>query len=203
MRALRRVLLLSLLLLCVSLGSAAAEPVLRIAVLPVLDETGGWLDRDGAEALQKQLYEEARIPLNDCLQIAAYVPPEEGVPVLRRLEAEQRQATGKKRTDDRLLAPQLAEALQADLVFYLRVKTYYQRRYYSFREGPQVESVVHLRLAGFDRRAGRLIHESATRHEHGDYSPSLDVDVLAQDALYSLLQQAKIKNAIFPLTDKL
>jgi len=196
----KRVLVLSLLVLMTASVAAAAE--LQIAVLPVLDETGGWLDQERAAGLQRLLYEETRIPLNDCLQIASYETGEKLLPVLERLEAEQRAQTGKKRIDDKLLAPKLAEALNADLVVYLRVKSYYQRLYHSFEHGMQIETLVDLRLNGYDRRAGRLIHENVTRHVRDDYSLNNTAAAQAEDALYYLLGRAQLKSAIFPLAEK-
>ena len=71
-------IVLMLLLLSLAGTVLAAERVpLRVAVLPVLDQTGGWLDRDGAAMLSARLQQEFYVPLNDTLQAIVYVPQTE------------------------------------------------------------------------------------------------------------------------------
>ena len=198
MKLLRRVLFLSLLCLLMASPALAAEP-LRIALLPVQDETGA-LDRDDIALLTGRLQQEIHIPLNGTLGIAVYQDPAAAQEALYKVLDAQPLPPGKKRRkpDHKAAVQELAKSIDADLVIYLRVCAYHQWLRHSIEEGIIIEAVVDMRLEAYDARQGRLVHDTATRYVHEPYSVNNSLQALSADALDELLERAKLRQAIYP-----
>ena len=165
-----------------------AERPLRVALLPLIDRTGGWLNRRTADELTERLEEESRLPLNDVMQWVAYVPEGEGEAALD----EMLRAAGKKAKLETIL-PELAERLGADLVVCLEVRSCYERRYFRWNGEMGIETVAALTLYGYDARKRRKICEPVSRVAHDDYHPSREADVLLLEALDEALRRAALR----------
>ena len=70
------------------------ERPLRVALLPLIDRTSGWLSRRMADELTERLEAELRLPLNDVMQWVVYVPEDEG----EAARDEMLRAAGKRRS---------------------------------------------------------------------------------------------------------
>lgn len=164
------------------------ERPLRVALLPLIDRTGGWLSRRMADELTERLEAELRLPLNDVMQWVVYVPEDEG----ETARDEMLRAAGKKAKLETIL-PELAENLEADLVVCLEISSCYERRFFRWNGEMGIETVAALTLYGYDARKGREICEPAARFAYDDYHPSREADVLLLEALDEALRRAAFR----------
>ena len=194
-------IVLMLLLLSLAGTVLAAERVpLRVAVLPVLDQTGGWLDRDGAAMLSARLQQEFYVPLNDTLQAVVYVPQTEVLAAYNSLVLDAR-TQGKKLTLEDTLT-QLALKLPADLVLNLAVDSWYERTYINWEGDSCTEASASLTLYGWNQRTQQPIRENASRWVNDDTSAVGGVDQQGSEALDELLGKLQLRKLIFPLQGK-
>lgn len=195
MRSIRFFLLTGLLLLLFSSTVLAAEAVrgpLRIAVLPVQDQSG-WLERSAAEQLQDRLEREVHVPLNGALQAVVYVPEFESQTALESLQQE----PGKARLQDRMKL--LADKLSADLVVCLVVTDAYERYYTNWEGDLCIHGYAGQKLIGYDRRNDRVLNEGDSRWVNDTYSSSGSTADLLLQGLDDILQRLKLRRAIYPL----
>ena len=187
------------LLLCLTAGTAlAAERVpLRVAILPVMDQTGGWLDRDSAVVLSARLRQEFHVPLNGLLQAVEYVPSEDITAAYRQLEQTAR-LQGKKLTPAETTR-QLAAALPADLVLELAVDSWYEHTYLNGDGDSCVDVCVGLTLYGWNQRAKTPVRESAGRCVSDDCAVVGGAERQGSDALEEILQKTQFRKLVFPL----
>ena len=194
-------IVLMLLLLSLAGTVLAAERVpLRVAVLPVLDQTGGWLGRDGAALLSARLQQEFYVPLNDTLQAVVYVPQTEVLAAYNSLVLDAR-TQGKKLTLEDTLT-QLALKLPADLVLNLAVDSWYERTYINWEGDSCTEASASLTLYGWNQRTQQLIRKNASRWVNDDTSAVGGVDQQGSEALDELLGKLQLRKLIFPLQGK-
>ncbi|MBQ9634160.1 MAG: hypothetical protein IJR37_03990, partial [Schwartzia sp.] len=97
----------------------------RIAVIPLIDRTGGWLSRSGAARLMDRMDREFHIPLNETMHWVEFINEDEAAKALD----EALSAQGKKAGPE-LAARDAAQALDADLVLFLVVNQCYQHIFY-------------------------------------------------------------------------
>ena len=172
---------------------AAVHSPFRIALVPLVDRTGGWLDSATAADVMRRLAEELRIPLNDTMHWAVYVPEEESEAALM----EALRAQGKKARVTAAMKP-LAARLDADLVICPEVTSFYERRFMTFRGETVVETSVRLTLHGYDAGHDRLIKESAGHFAVNDYHPSYEAGPLLMAALDEALDEANLRPLLPP-----
>ena len=175
-----------------------ARQTKRVAMIPLIDNTGGWLTRRGAERLMNRMDRELHIPLNDSMHWVEFLNEDEATEAFR----EALNAQGKKAKPE-LAARDAAKALDADLVLLLVVEQFYQRVLPSFGWAWEtyIESSARLVVYGYDARHDRLIKAPAWRFERTTYHPSYEVEELAAEALDEALGEARPKDAIFPLSE--
>ena len=169
----------------------------RIAVVPVLDGTGGWLTPAGFSLLQDRMDHELHIPLNETMHWAEFIDEDEAKTAFRAAI----DAQGKKKKPE-LAAREAARALSADLVACLVVDQFYEHIVMGWRGITYIESAVHLTVYGYDAVHDRLIKAPGYRWEQSEYHPSHEVEVLASEALDEALREADLRSVVFPLTKK-
>lgn len=170
----------------------------RVAIIPLIDRTGGWLSKRGAARLMDRMDREFHIPLNETMHWVEFVNEDEAANAL----SEALSAQGKKAKPE-LAARDASQALDADLVLFLVVNQCYQHIFYGgWRWGGEmyIESVASLIVFGYDRKHDRLIRVPASRFERTDYHPSYEAEELAMEALDEALQGAHATDAIYPLS---
>ena len=179
-------------------AQSQARRTKRVALIPLIDRTGGGLTRSGAERLMNRMDRELHVPLNDSMHWVEFINEGEATEAFR----EALSAQGKK-TKPELAARDAAKVLDADLVLLLVVEQYYQYIHRSLRWDWDmvIESSVRLVVYGYDARHDRLIKAPASRFEYTEYHPSYEVEELAADALDEALDAARAKDAIFPLSE--
>ena len=170
----------------------------RVAMIPLIDRTGGWLTRSAAERLMDRMDREIHIPLNDSMHWVEFLNEDEAAEAFREAMA----AQGKKAKPE-LAARDAAKALDADLVLLLVVEQFYQRILPSFGWDWEtyIESSARVVVYGYDARHDRLIKAPGWRFERTTYHPAYEVEELAAEALDEALGEARPKDAIFPLSD--
>ena len=170
----------------------------RVAIIPLIDRTGGWLSKSGAARLMDRMDREFHIPLNETMHWVEFVNEDEASHAL----GEALSAQGKKAKPE-IAARNAAQALDADLVLFLVVNQCYQHIFYGgwrWDGETWIESVVSLTVYGYDRRHDRLIRVPASRFERTDYHPAYEAEELAMDALDEALREAHATDAIYPLS---
>ncbi len=170
----------------------------RVAIIPLIDRTGGWLSKSGAARLMDRMDREFHIPLNETMHWVEFVNEDEASNAL----SEALSAQGKKAKPE-IAARDAAQALDADLVLFLVVNQCYQHIFYGgwrWDGETWIESVVSLTVYGYDRRHDRLIRVPASRFERADYNPSYEAEELAMDALDEALREAHATDTIYPLS---
>ena len=214
----RGAFVLALALLCLSIFNAAAfasgegtaqenapparteagQQAKRVALIPLIDRTGGWLSRQGAERLMARMDRELHIPLNETMHWVEFLSEDEAALALNEALA----AQGKKAKPE-IAARDVARALDADLVLFLVVEHIHQLFFHSFGwDGEMfIESSARLVVYGYDARHDRLIKSPAWRFERTAYHPSYEAEELAAEALDEALREAHAKDAIFPLAE--
>ncbi len=174
-----------------------AKETRRVAILPLIDRTGGWLTRQGAELLESRMEHELHIPLNETMHWVTFIDEDEALAAFRAaLDAQ-----GKKARPE-LAARDAAKALSADLVACLVVDTFYERMFMSWHGITCIESAAHVTLYGYDARHDRLIKAPGSRWEHTEFHPAYEVETLAAEALDEALRKAALRSSIFPLSDE-
>ena len=180
-------------------GAEAARQAKRVARVPLIDRTGGWLSRSGAERLTERMERELHVPLNETMHWVEFLDEDETAAAIDEAMA----AQGKKAKPE-LAARDAAQKLGADLVLFLVVEHLHQFIYHSFGwDGEMcIESSARLVVYGYDARHERPIKAPAWRFERTTYHPSLEAEELAAEALDEALRDARAKDAIFPLAEE-
>ncbi len=172
----------------------------RIAIIPLIDRTGGWLSKSGAARLMDRMDREFHIPLNETMHWVEFINEDEAAKVLN----EALSAQGKKAKPE-IAARDAAQILDADLVLFMVMEQCYQHIYYGgwrWDGETWIESVVSLTVYGYDRIHDRLIRVPASRFERTDYHPSYEAEELAMDALDEALREAHATDVIYPLSSE-
>lgn len=170
----------------------------RVAIVPLIDRTDGWLTKSGAERLMNRMDREFHVPLNDSMRWVEFIQEDEAAAAL----SEAMDAQGKKAKPE-LAARDAAKALDADLVVFLVVEQFYEHIFRSLGWDWEtyIESSARLTVYGYDARHDRLIKAPAWRFERTTYHPSYEVEELALEALDEALDKGRPKDAIFPLSE--
>ena len=168
----------------------------RVALIPLIDNTGGWLTKSGAERLMNRMDRELHVPLNDSMHWVEFINEDEAAAALK----EAMDAQGKKAKPD-LAARDAAKALDADLLVFLVVEQFYEHIYRSLGWDWEtyIESPARLTVYGYDARHDRLIKAPAWRFERTSYHPSYEVEELALEALDEALRAIE-RNAYGKIT---
>ena len=170
----------------------------RVAIIPLIDRTGGWLSKRGAERLMDRMDREFHIPLNETMHWVDFVNEDEASAALGEALSTQ----GKKAKPE-IAARDAAQILDADLVLFMVMEQCYQHIFYGgwrWDGETYIESAASLTVYGYDRRHDRLIRVPASRFERTDYHPSYEAEELAMDALDEALREAHATDAIYPLS---
>ena len=177
----------------------AARQTKRVAMIPLIDRTDGWLSRSGAERLTDRMDRELHIPLNETMHWVEFLDEDETAAAIREAMA----AQGNKAKPE-LAARDAAQKLGADLVLFLVVEHLHQFIYHGFgwERDMYIESSARLVVYGYDARHDRLIKAPAWRSERTAYHPSCEAEELAAEALEEALREARAKEAIFPLAEE-
>ncbi len=170
----------------------AARPF-RVALVPVVDATGGWLDDRTAAELMIRLEEALRIPLNNTMHWAEYVSEDDCEAALR---AELGAAGRRARIRDTMQP--LAARLGADLAVCVEVTSFYEYRHINWEGEIVLETSARLTLFAYDTATGRLIRENAGGFDVNEYHPSYEVEVKLMEALDEALEEANLRPLLPP-----
>lgn len=207
--------LAALLFVCMILAAAvcAAEPAspeggnsvvqqnreqpIRIALVPVVDRTGGWISRGEMDEILERMEQEIHVPLNETMHWVEHLPYSD---VENAFKDGLR--SGRKKTVYADAVRSVAETVPADLVICAVVETHYQREFLSMNwdSSFMVESIAALSLYVYDKKTDKVKDYHASRWERDEYSLSIDVQALTMDALEEVLRDADIRSYIFPIS---
>lgn len=172
----------------------------RIAILPIIDQTGQ-LETELGARFTKQLQQEFYVPLNGTLKAVAFIPQESSMAVLEKINMASIQGRkGQRLTQEKMKL--LADDLQADVTVGLVVYEMYEIIHPDGRDGDMyMESGVGLRLIGYDRKNDRFINTESSDYYLDEYEPAGTVRELSKNTISRLFQQAELKKCIFPLSE--
>jgi hypothetical protein len=174
----------------------------RIAILPIIDQTGQ-LGTELGVRFAKQLQQEFYVPLNGTLKAVEFIPQEKSMAVLGKINRAASSIPGKKAqqlTQEKMKL--LADDLQADVTVGLVVYKMYEVIHPDGRDGDMyMESGVGLRLIGYDRKNDRFINTESSDYYLDEYEPAGTVSELSKNTMSRLFQQAELKKCIFPLSE--
>ena len=165
----------------------------RIALVPVIDATGGWLDTRTSADLMLRLEQELHIPLNNTMHWAEYISEDES---LAQLKIIMKEAGHKAKLRDAMQP--LASRLNADLVIAVEVTSFYERRYINWEGETVIETSARLTLHGYDAASGRLIRQDGGGYDINDYHPSYEAAPKLMEALEEALAEARIRSLLPP-----
>ena len=172
----------------------------RIAILPVLNQTG-----NSQPAIEKyitgELEEKLHIPLNGTLKIHEYISLSDICKVLPDVIDPSRI----ENFDMNRLKP-AAEELSADLIVGVLITSLYEQEYTNFQSGDRMlNSNVTLRLIGYDKIKDEFIHIKSQESYNGEYLLAGTMNDLSHEALRKLFDKIDFKKDVFPIipTEKL
>ncbi len=165
----------------------------RIALVPVIDATGGWLDPRTATDLMLRLEQALHIPLNNTMHWAEYVSEDESLAQLKIIMAN----AGRKAKLRDAMQP-LAARLNADLVIVVEVTSFSEWRYISWEGEMVIETSTRLTLHGYDAASGRLIRQDGGGYDINDYHPSYEAGPKLMEALDDALAEANLRQLLPP-----
>lgn len=173
------------------------EKPMRIALVPVIDRTGGWISAGELDRILERLEREIHVPLNDTMHWVEYVPYDDTESAFARAVAK-----GSRKNAFKDAVSTVAETLPADFVLCVVVEQHYQHEFFSWGWDPDlmVESVASLTLYAYDKKSDKTIKKSASRWERDEYSLSNDVQALTMEALDQVIREADIRSYIFPIS---
>ena len=182
-------------------GNAAAqqnaEHPLRIALVPVVDRTGGWISRGELDEILERMEKEIHVPLNETMHWVEYLPYSDVETAfndgLRK---------GSKKSAIIEAVRDVSETVPADLVICAVVETHYQHEFISLNwdRDFMVESIAALSLYVYDKKSDKVKDYHASRWERDEYSLAIEVQALTMDALEEVLRDADIRSYIFPIS---
>lgn len=173
------------------------EQPLRIALVPVVDRTGGWISRGELDEILERMEQEIHVPLNETMHWVEHLPYSDVESAfndgLRK---------GSKKSAIIEAVRDVSETVPADLVICAVVETHYQREFLSMNwdSSFMVESIAALSLYVYDKKTDKVKDYHASRWERDEYSLSIDVQALTMDALEEVLRDADIRSYIFPIS---
>lgn len=172
----------------------------RIAILPVLNQSG-----NSEPAIEKyitgELEEKLHIPLNGTLKIHEYISLSDICRVLPEVIDPSRI----ENFDINRLKP-AAEELSADLIVGVLITSLYEQEYTNFQRGERIlNSNVTLRLIGYDRTKDEFINIKSQESYNDEYSLAGTINDLSHEALRKLFDKIDFKADVFPIipTEKL
>ena len=185
-------IIFSLLVLFTTTCFAAEKQPQRIAILPVINQTGN-VQPEIESYIKAELEDKLHIPLNAILKIYEYIPQEEVLKALPELSDK------KLTTFDSSRLKTAANELSADLVVGVIITSLYERQY-PHLEDTLLDSNVTLHLVSYDKRKDEILNIKSQKSYTDDYSLSGTLPALTREALVKLLDKVDFKKDIFPIT---
>ena len=203
---------LCMLVLSVPVSAEAAEDVkapaapvqvngtdtpLRIALVPVVDRTGGWISKGELDEILERMEKEIHVPLNETMHWVEYLPYSDVETAFNNGLRK-----GSKKSAIVEAVRDVSETVPADLVICAVVETHYQHEFISLNwdRDFMVESIASLSLYVYDKKTDKVKDYHASRWERDEYSLAIEVQVLTMDALEEVLRDADIRSYIFPIS---
>ncbi|MBQ1917540.1 MAG: hypothetical protein II175_00100 [Schwartzia sp.] len=173
------------------------EKPLRIALVPVVDRTGGWISRGEMDEILERMEQEIHVPLNETMHWVEHLPYSDVEYAFK-----DGLKSGRKKSIYADAIRSVSETVPADLVICAVVETHYQREFLSMNwdSSFMVESIASLSLYVYDKKSDKVKDYHASRWERDEYSLSIDVQALTMDALEEVLRDADIRSYIFPIS---
>ena len=183
------------LILLVSLTSVAlAKKPVKIARLPIIVQNIK-LDKETSAFLETKFARVVKIPLNQTLQIAEYIPPRESEKVLniiwQRMYAQNRNSN----IADAIRI--FADEMNADLVICPILRHYSQRTspmHFSFET--HLSSSVSAELIIYDKTANNLIDKKTSRIFNDNFSRFGTASYLAGECFDRLITETELRKII-------
>ncbi|MDF2566228.1 MAG: hypothetical protein K0Q53_2632 [Massilibacillus sp.] len=170
----------------------------RIAILPVINETGN-AQPEIEQYIKAELEDKLHIPLNGILNIYEYIPKTDILKVLPELNG-----PNKASKFDMNRLKFAAEELSADLIVGIAITSLYEHQYPHWEE-TILDSNVTLRLIGYDKTKDEFINLKSQESYNGEYILSGTIDALSHEALNKVFNKIDFKKDVFPIipTEKL
>ncbi len=181
MRKLPVVIMAALLVLLGGVVPCLAAHPQRVAILPVYFHS---IQNDAAvgQAIGQMLAGKFRTPLSGIVPVYEIIPPREIAPVLPAAPA-----GGKKAKLDGAVLAAVGEKLNADIVIVAEVTQYYTYTYFSGEGDPMRRINFEIRLVSYHRPSGTVYDRKDHEHYHGDDTPVVQPEYLAEQLMAALL----------------
>ena len=187
--------LVLMLMVFVSLSSVAlAKKPIKIARLPIIIQKIN-LDSDTSATLEMKMARAVKIPLNQTLKIAEYIPPKESARVFGEIWQEMYAQDKKSKLADAVKI--FADEMDADLVICPVLRHYSQRvSPVSFSFETHLSSDVSAELIIYDKSTGDLLDKKISRSFSDNYSRYGTASYLAGECFDKLIEETKLREII-------
>lgn len=183
------------LIIFVSLSSVAlAKKPVKIARLPIIVQKNQ-LDKETSAALEMKFARAVKIPLNQTLKAAEYLPPRDSAQVLNKIWQSMYAKDRKAKLSDAVKI--FADEADADLVICPILHHYSQRVspvHFSFET--HLSSNVSAELIVYDKRDNNLIDEKFSRHFNDHYNRFGTASYLAGECFDKLIAKTELRKII-------
>lgn len=183
------------LILFVSLSSVAlAKKPVKIARLPIIIQQNQ-LDRETSAALEMKFARTVKIPLNQTLQVAEYLPVRESSQVLNQIWQSMYAKDKNAKISDAVKI--FADEADADLVICPILHHYSQRMspvHFSFET--HLSSSVSAELIVYDKRDNNLIDKKTSRRFNDHFNRFGTASYLAGECFDNLIKETELRKII-------
>ena len=183
------------LIIFVSLSSVAlAKKPVKIARLPIIVQQNQ-LDKETSTTLEMKFARAVKIPLNQTLKAAEYLPPRESSQALNQIWQSMYAKDRNAKISDAIKI--FADEMDADLVICPILHHYSQRTspvHFSFET--HLSSNVSAELIVYDKRDKNLIDEKFSRHFDDHYNRFGTASYLAGECFDKLIEKTELRKII-------
>ena len=191
---LKKFLSLTLIFFVFSASVALAKKPVRIARLPIIVQSNK-LDAETAAALETKFSRAVKIPLNQTLQIAEYIPPSESETVLKQIWQDMYAQNKHSKIADAVKI--FADEINADLVVCPVLRRYSQSiSQMSFSFETRLSSNVSAELIVYDKTANNLIDKKTYRRFNDSYIRFGTKSYLAGECFDQLIKETGLRKII-------
>ena len=184
-----------MLIVFVSLSSVAlAKKPIKIARLPIIIQKNH-LDYETAAALEMKMARAVKIPLNQTLKIAEYIPPLESEKVLNEIWEEMYAQNKNAKISDAVKI--FADDMEADLVICPILRHYSQRvSPVSFSFETHLSSAVSAELIIYDKTTENFVDKKISRQFNDNYNKYGTASYLAGECFDRLIEKTQLREII-------
>lgn len=190
----KKFLTLALIIFVSFTSVALAKKPVKIARLPIIIQKN-ILDKDTSAALEMKFARAVKIPLNQTLKAAEYIPPLESAQVLNKIWKSMYAKDKNAKFADAVKI--FADEMDADFVVCPILHHYSQRMapvHFSFET--HLSSSVSAELIVFDKRDNNLIDKKISRRFNDNYNKFGTASYLASECFDKLIAETELRKLI-------